>query len=387
MFPVSDKSTSVINLLESEVKKLGIKVFTRTKITKIEKSNNTNCETFYIQKEPQPKQQQSILKPAPNQFSLIADKIILATGSSKIGYSIVQELGHGNIAPLPSLFSMKLPSIEKSFTDLAGISVPFVKVQLKVPEVIKLRHYASSLSDTVFRSFLVQRGPLLITKQGFSGPAILKLSAYSAKLLAAMNYKCEMVIHWFGELSIEELKQWLKENKALYSNRKISGFSPYTKDDLLKRITNHEAYRTKHSLHEFKDSNKQSSDDSNNEDTRSLLPRRLWEYLLIRAGISTELLWKQLDEKSMDTLLATLYGSCFTIEGRGLYRDEFVTCGGVSLKEVTMDTMESKICKGIYFAGEILDIDGITGGYNFQSAWTTGYIAGDSCARSLAVEC
>ena len=203
---------------------------------------------------------------------------------------------------------------------MSGISVNSVSLTLSLQE----------------KGVLKQTGSLLVTHWGVSGPAILKLSAYGARLLYENRYQGKLYINWLPDLSLEEVKQRLLDVKQEWGKKAIA-------------------------LHRGVD-----------------LPHRLWQYLIDRVNISVENRWAEINNKVLNQLAQEIHGGEYVITGKGEFKEEFVTCGGVDLKEVDFKTMESKIVPGLYFAGEILDIDGITGGFNFQSAWTTAYLAGSA---------
>ncbi|MBP0000822.1 MAG: NAD(P)/FAD-dependent oxidoreductase [Cyanobacteria bacterium SID2] len=242
-----------------------------------------------------------------------ADRILLATGSSPKGYQLARELGHSIVDPVPSLFTFNI--VEPMLNDLAGVSVPESIVRL--PE-----------------AKLSQSGPLLVTHWGLSGPAILKLSAWGARFLHDRSYRTPLVVNWLPKHNPETLRQHLLFTKSNSPKKSIGTFSPVE------------------------------------------LPRRLWLYHLVRLDIDTGKRWAELSKKEIDRLVRQLLQCEYSIAGKGIFKDEFVTCGGVKLKEVNFKTLESRRCPNLYFAGEILDIDGVTGGFNFQNAWTTGWLAG-----------
>jgi predicted Rossmann fold flavoprotein len=167
-----------------------------------------------------------------------------------------------------------------------------------------------------------------------SGPAILKLSAWGARILKDFNYQFNIQINWLGSLNEDKAREILIEETRLHPKRKVSNSNPFQ------------------------------------------LPGRLFTFLLSKIGISSETTMEELGKKNQNRLLNTLLNDEYKVEGKTTFKEEFVTCGGISLDDVSMDTMESKKCLGLYFAGEVLDIDGVTGGFNFQAAWTTGFIAG-----------
>ena len=241
----------------------------------------------------------------------------LKTGSLSLGQSI-QKMGH-HIEPLaPSLFAFNVSDARLS--SLSGVSVPKARVWI----------------DSVKQS---QSGPLLITHRGLSGPAILKLSAWEARSLKERGYHFKFYINWIGAVSS------VQASEILASQRKTKG-TRYIKNTPL-----------------FE------------------LPKRLWESLVSYAGISDKQTWSQVSKQALLSLLTELTEGCYTAQGKTTNKDEFVTCGGVSRKEINFKRMESTFVSNLYFAGECIDIDGITGGFNFQAAWTTGRIAGTAMAQ------
>ena len=249
---------------------------------------------------------------------LKCDRILLATGSSPSGFKWAKNLGHTIQSPVPSLFTFNISDVR--LQDLAGVSVGNVRVQLP----------ASKLEQT---------GPILITHWGLSGPAVLKLSAWGARFLHECRYETSLLINWLPQYKPDVLRQQLLAVKSQLPRRAISTSCPLP------------------------------------------IPRRLWERLTVAVGIDSEKRWSELSNKSLNQLIQELSQGEYQIKGKGAFKEEFVTCGGVNLKEIDFKTMESRCCPGLYFAGEILDIDGVTGGFNFQSAWTTGWLAGQAIGR------
>ncbi|MBD2541932.1 NAD(P)/FAD-dependent oxidoreductase [Coleofasciculus sp. FACHB-SPT36] len=245
------------------------------------------------------------------------DRILLATGSNPQGYRWAKTLGHTIEPPVPSLFTFTIS--DTRLQDLAGVSVESARLRLGVG-----------------KTQLEQIGPLLITHWGLSGPAALKLSAWAARMLHDCNYRTTLQINWLPQYNPEKLREMLLAVKSQLPQRAISTSCPLP------------------------------------------LPRRLWQSLIAAVGISGEQRWAELSNKVLNQLIQELSEGKYQIQGKGVFKEEFVTCGGVNLKEVNFKTMESRICPGLYFAGEILDIDGVTGGFNFQSAWTTAYLAGQA---------
>ncbi|HEY9609803.1 NAD(P)/FAD-dependent oxidoreductase [Allocoleopsis sp.] len=246
------------------------------------------------------------------------DRILLATGSNPQGYAIAKALGHTVESPVPSLFTFNIP--DPRLRDLAGVSVN--NAHLRLPEAGK------TLKE--------QTGPLLITHWGLSGPVVLKLSAWGARFLHEHHYQTPLLVNWLPQYNEESLRQMLLAVKSQLPRRQITTSCPVP------------------------------------------IPKRLWESLVASVGIGAEERWAEVSKKALNQLIQELTQGQYWIKGKGIFKEEFVTCGGVSLKEVDFKTMESRLVPGLYFAGEILDIDGVTGGFNFQSAWTTGWLAGQA---------
>ena len=181
---------------------------------------------------------------------------------------------------------------------------------------------------------LKSQGPLLVTHWGMSGPAILKLSAFGARILSDLDYAFKTQVNWAGEVNNEFVLNQLKVLAEANPNKLLSNVKPFD------------------------------------------LPERMWLYLLSRCELSSSKKWNELGKKGLNKLVNMLTNDIYEVSGKTTFKEEFVTCGGVSLESVNFKTMESRVCKNLYFAGEVLDIDGITGGYNFQAAWTTGFVAG-----------
>ncbi len=263
----------------------------------------------------------AILK-TEDQFEIItntcnysADQLVIATGSNPKIWNLITKLGHKIITPVPSLFTFKINDIR--IKEIPGVSVPNATV---------------SLINSKFES----SGPVLITHWGLSGPAILKLSAFGALFLAEKNYQFNIGINWLSmhyTTVLDDLKNHKKEN----SKKLISLKSP------------------------FKD-----------------LPRRLWGKLIEASEIKTDQRLADISNKQLESLTNQLCNSVFNANGKTTFKEEFVTAGGVDLKEINFKRFESKIHKNLFFAGEVLNIDAVTGGFNFQNAWTSGYIVGNS---------
>jgi predicted Rossmann fold flavoprotein len=258
-----------------------------------------------------------------NAQSVTCERLLLATGGCRAATAgrLAEGLGHTLEPPVPSLFTFHIESAW--LRELAGISVD--QVEVAVP------------------SFgLRGRGPVLLTHSGLSGPAILRLSAWGAREFHRLNYHFSVQINWLAELTPESVAQQFGARRAAHPARFIVNSPPVQ------------------------------------------LPARLWERIVLASGIARETRWAALSRAAQHNLIQQLTRMELRVTGKTLNQDEFVTCGGVCLNEVNFKTMESRICPGLHFAGELLDIDGLTGGFNFQAAWTTGWIAGRAMARGAA---
>ncbi|MFM7017622.1 NAD(P)/FAD-dependent oxidoreductase [Flavobacterium sp.] len=242
------------------------------------------------------------------------EKIVLATGSNPKIWDLLSEIGHTIIPPVPSLFTFNIK--DKRIKELMGVSaVASVKVK---------------------NSKLEASGPLLITHWGMSGPGILRLSAWGALELADKKYQFAIEVNWLNEITLEEAEEKLKELKLEHSKKAVSKKSPF----------------------EF--------------------PNRLWESLVFASEISEETKWADLTKKQLQNLALQLTKGEFQVNGKSTFKEEFVTAGGIDLKEINFKTMESKIHENLFFAGEIINVDAITGGFNFQNAWTGGFIVAEA---------
>ncbi|MGC1306877.1 MAG: NAD(P)/FAD-dependent oxidoreductase [Phormidesmis sp.] len=306
MFPVTDDSATVVDCLMGAARQTGVQVKTRSPIVSAERL----ADGFELQL----KGQSGYVR---------CDRLLLATGSSPAGHRIAQSLGHHIEPSVPSLFTFNVP--DKRLHQLSGVAVDPVHLRLKVDSLKKP---------------LEQTGPLLITHWGLSGPAVLKLSAWGARLLHTQRYQGQVIVNWLPALSQEQVRAQLQQAKSATPKKAISTYSPYP-----------------------------------------AISKRLWQYLLARLDLDLVTTWANLSKKQMNKLIGEISQGCYGVTGKGIFKDEFVTCGGVRLKEVNFKTMESRKCAGLYLAGEVLDIDGITGGFNFQSAWTTGWLAGQALAN------
>ena len=306
MFPITNNSETIIDCLDTAAAKAGITIHTNSAVKTI-KTNST-------------KQFQIELKGGK---VIKCDRVLVATGSNPLGYRWAKQLGHTIETPVPSLFTFRIN--DPRLKDLAGISVENARATLI---------YSG-------KKALEQTGALLITHWGLSAPAVLKLSAWGARILSENKYSLFLKINWLAHYNQEDLKEYLLKTKKEAAKKKIINYCPVE------------------------------------------IPKRLWQSLVSYIGINSEKMWADINKKELNKLVSEVNQGQYQIQGKGVFKDEFVTCGGVILKEVNFKTMESKICPNLYFAGEVLDIDGITGGFNFQSAWTTGWLAGNAMSEAI----
>jgi predicted Rossmann fold flavoprotein len=301
IFPVTDSSQTVIECLITEAEAIGVRLATRRGVESVRQT----AQGFELR--------------FADRTTATCERLLLATGGtrSKSGARIAASLGHTPLSAVPSLFSFHVR--DEWLRSLPGVSVPDVEA-------------------SVTRTKLRERGALLVTHQGVSGPAILRLSAWGARILHELDYQFTLRLNWLPELNGEEVRDRLRALRASNPNRLVlnSPISP--------------------------------------------LPARLWEQLAVAAGIDRDTRWTTLSRGNANALAVRLSATEVEVHGKSLNQEEFVTCGGVKLAEVNFTTMESRITPRLYFAGELLDIDGITGGFNFQAAWTTGWIAGHAMA-------
>jgi predicted Rossmann fold flavoprotein len=312
MFPVTDSSETVANCLRGAAKKAGVQVEVGTSLLGVEKSLPDGFRLNV---------QHARVEPGRNEarrFVIQTKKLLIATGGDRKSLEIAKSLGHTVTEPVPSLFTFQVkdPRIE----DLAGVSVEEVTLQMES---------------------VTARGALLITDWGLSGPAVLRCSAWGARILFNKKYASPLTVNWLGgytpEAALEDLtrvREW--------------------KDNARRKVSTTPAF--------------------------SQIPLRLWRQLTEFLG---EKHWADVSKVELRKLASELTEGEFHIQGKGQFKEEFVTCGGVSLKEVDFRTMQSCVVEGLFFAGEALDVDGLTGGFNFQSAWTTGWLAGSALAEVL----
>ena len=291
MFPESNSSQTIIDCFLNCTQKLGISVLTSQVVQSVFKQDD------YWKIETQSEQ-------------YLCESLILATGSNPKIWETLQQFGHTVENPVPSLFTFNIN--DSRIKNLPGVSAVV----------------STKIRDTKLET----SGPLLITHWGMSGPAILKLSAWGARILQEKNYQFALYVNWLNDIDAEQCSIYLKEIKLENAKKSVSKKSPF-------ELTN-----------------------------------RLWESLVLASGIEAETKWSDLSKIQLQNLTKQLTNCTFSVNGKSTFKEEFVTAGGIDLKEINFKTMESKLHKKLFFAGEIINVDAVTGGFNFQNAWTTGFL-------------
>ena len=300
MFPITDDSETVIACLVGAARAAGVQVRTRAPVVGIERDGrhySLSLKTGGV---------------------VPADRVLLATGGSPVGYRIAAALGHTIEPPVPSLFTFVVD--DARLAGLAGVSVPAARVRL----------------DGAGEA---HEGPLLVTHWGLSGPAVLRASAWGARLLHDNGYRLGLSVDWRPDLRDGEVEEALLDAKRTAARKTVLASGPFD------------------------------------------LPQRLWRSLASAAGAAEDLRWADASKALLAALRREVHAGRYQVSGKGVFKEEFVTCGGVRLTEVDFATMQSRVLPGLHFAGEVLDIDGVTGGFNFQAAWTTGRLAGLGMAQ------
>ena len=303
VFPVSDSSLDVISCLKKNAINKGVEISTKFFVKEILKTSDNLFTIFNSEK-----------------ISIIAKNIILSTGGHPSGHKLAKSFGHSIIRPVPSLFTFSTK--ETKLNECSGVSIKNIDIEIQ-------------LNNKSFKN----RGDLLITHWGFSGPAVLKLSSIAARELFDQKYKFNLIIRW-SNLEYKELKE--KIDNLKFNNGKLNLIN-------LRPLP--------------------------------LLTKRLWVFLLNKMEINKDKKWSDLLANEREKMINSLLKDKYIISSKGPFGEEFVTSGGVSINEVNFKSMESLICPGLFFSGEVLDVDGITGGFNFQHCWTSGWLAGQSVSK------
>lgn len=305
VFPVSDDSASVVDCLLRCAASAGVRI-------------RTSCGVAAADVSPSGA---GFVAGLSNGETLACARLLVATGGGKSagGLMLAEKLGHTIEPPVPSLFTFHVD--DPRLKELAGLAVEDAVV---AAPAFKLR----------------EQGPLLVTHWGLSGPAVLRLSAWGARVLAGADYTFVLTVNWLGGRTAEQARAELQAARQTNPRKQAATWNPFG------------------------------------------LPGRLWERLLGGAGVAPSAVWTSLSNQSIGAIAAQLTAAEFRVSGKSMNKEEFVTCGGVRLSEVDFKTMQSRKKPGLFFAGEVLDIDGVTGGFNLQAAWTTGWLAGQAMAAS-----
>ncbi|WP_144891417.1 BaiN/RdsA family NAD(P)/FAD-dependent oxidoreductase [Flavobacterium tiangeerense] len=299
MFPISNSSQTIIDCFLKATQKLGIAVLTGQSVQSIFNPEVSGENVWKIETQTE---------------NYLVEKLILATGSNPKVWEMLQNFGHAVVSPVPSLFTFNIK--DSRIKELPGV--------------------AAQVTVTVKDTKLTSTGPLLITHWGMSGPAILKLSAWGARILHDKNYQFTIFVNWLNDEDTAGVEKKLKDLKQDHAKKSVSKKSPF-------ELTN-----------------------------------RLWEIFVLASGIEVETKWADLSKTQLQNLANQLTKGTFQVNGKSTFKEEFVTAGGIDLKEINFKTMESKLHENLYFAGEIVNIDAITGGFNFQNAWTSGFIVANA---------
>lgn len=415
MFPITDSSQTVIDALQSAAQRAGVEIRTRCKVESIDPVTTTvmattsttfataaaaagattttvtttsptptatpqddNDSAFMVRSRMKTTEEMATMTTVGDDASTTTtavlvepyDAIIIATGSIPIGYQLAHRLGHDVIPTVPSLFTLSTAQDVQQggiLYDLAGLSVPWARVSYRPEEnnnnnnngnhekntkqqpttdiVLPESSSTSKKRPKKQSTLLQQEGPLLITHQGLSGPAALRLSAFGAREMAEHKYRGELIVNWAPEYTSEqdlEADLW----QCTKSQKKIATSCP--------------VLTQQQQLH---------------------IPKRLWNALVTSAGISPDMVWSEASKKGVRLLAHRIMACPLRMTGKGTFKEEFVTAGGIPLKEIDMSTMQSKKLPGLFFCGEVINVDGVTGGFNFMNAWGTGFVAGRSAAE------
>ncbi len=303
VFPVSDSSLDVISCLKKNAITKGVEISTKFFVKEILKTSDNLFTIFNSEKN-----------------SIIAKNIILSTGGHPSGHKLAKNFGHSIVRPVPSLFTFSTK--EAKLNECSGVSIKNIDIEIQ-------------LNKKSFKN----RGDLLITHWGFSGPAVLKLSSIAARELFDQKYKFNLIIKW-SNLEYKDLKEKIDNLKLNNGKLNLINLRPLP-----------------------------------------LLTKRLWVFLLNKMNINKDKKWSDLLANEREKMINSLLKDKYVISSKGPFGEEFVTSGGVSINEVNFKSMESLICPGLFFSGEVLDVDGITGGFNFQHCWTSGWLAGQSVSK------
>jgi len=334
MFPVTDSSQTVIDALMKAADSVSVDVRTRCPVHEIAVADNGTFQVSLKDKE------------AGTSDVEHFHALVLATGSVPAGYRLATSLGHVIDSTAPSLFTLSTSeAIQQGnvLNSLAGLSVPQARISYEPPTSTD-ESMPSERRRNKKRKLITQEGPMLVTHHGLSGPAALRLSAFAAREMAAFKYTGSLHVQFAVDWNVDDIAKELLAAGLRQPQKHVATVCP---------------------LLSLK------------------MPRRLWASIVQMAGIPSEMLWSALPKKSYRKLATLLVDCPLQMTGKGTFKEEFVTCGGVNLREIDMTTMQSKKQAGLFLCGEVIDVDGVTGGFNFMNAWGTGYVAGCASAEYI----
>ncbi|MBR4924986.1 MAG: NAD(P)/FAD-dependent oxidoreductase [Prevotella sp.] len=319
VFPRSQDAQSIVKCLTNEARRLGISIVTRHNLTGIKREEN---KTFLLFND--------------NNKQIEAERVIITTGGhpKHFSFEYLAQLGHEISAPIPSLFTFNIN--DKALRNLMGTVV-------------------ENATISVVGEKMRANGPILITHWGLSGPAVLKLSSYAARFSHERQYRFNVSINWIGETNTSIVAELIKNTAEANASKLVTNAQP-----LLPHIEDKRGF-----VNSFP----------------RAFPTRLWDYLMQKIGMPTDKRWNETGKKWQNKIVEVLVNDIYHVEGKSSWREEFVTCGGISLNALNPTTLESKHVPGLFFAGEVTDVDAITGGFNLQAAWTMGYVAGENAAH------
>ncbi len=367
VFPTTDKAETIASALRRAAADAGVEIVLGAKVLGVHHVVGDGVDMFTVEYEDKSAGRRKV--------DLQCSLLLLATGSAPLGHSLAQSLGHRLIKPYPSLFSFRVENIDRTpLAGLAGLALPNASITLEPGTGPGFGDHRSHKQSMKMKrrdvTGLTQRGPLLVTHRGLSGPAALRLSAFGAAELRDCGYSGKLVIRTIEHPS----------DKRRSKGAEAAAIA-YCKDELWRHIAVHGG---------------QPVMGPKRPAFAASLPKRWWS-ALIAAAMPARLhtstrgeaegeakpRWANLSKREVEALAQSLAGLRVVFSGKDTNKDEFVSAGGVDLSEVNMSTMQSKLVKGLYFSGEVLDVDGVTGGFNFQAAWTTGHTAGQSAAMAV----
>ncbi len=325
VFPRSQDAMSIVRCLTNEAQRLGVNILTKHTLTGIERKDD---RTFLLFNN--------------GEKRIETERVIITTGGhpKSSSFDYLARLGHEISAPVPSLFTFNIN--DKSLRSLMGTVV---------------ENAAIGIVGEKMRS----EGPLLITHWGMSGPAVLKLSSYAARFSHELQYRFNISVNWIGESNTSIIADIIRTTAEANASKFVTNAQPLIPHSVDKR--------------EWVNSSQ------NGGIKRGGLPTRLWDYLMQKIGLPADKRWNETGKKWQNKIVEVLANDIYHVKGKSSWREEFVTCGGISLSSINPSTLESKHLPGLFFAGEVTDVDAITGGFNLQAAWTMGYVAGENAAR------